>query len=41
VTQASVRRPPPLLGEHSENVLKNWLGMSADAIDELKKEKIL
>ena len=41
VTPASVRRPPPLLGEHSENVLKNWLGLSADAIDELKKEKIL
>lgn len=41
LTPATVRRPPPLLGEHSENVLKNWLGMSADAIDELKKEKIL
>ncbi|HMA82440.1 MAG TPA: CoA transferase [Candidatus Binatia bacterium] len=41
LTPATLRRPPPLLGEHSENVLKNWLGMSADAIDELKKEKIL
>ena len=41
VTPASVRKPPPLLGEHNEEVLKNWLGMSADAIDELKREKII
>jgi formyl-CoA transferase len=40
-TPAAVRKPPPLLGEHNEEVLKNWLGMSAAAIDELKKEKIL
>jgi formyl-CoA transferase len=40
-TPASVRNPPPLLGEHNEEVLKNWLGMSAAAIDELKREKII
>jgi formyl-CoA transferase len=40
-TPAAVRKPPPLLGQHNEEVLKNWLGMSAAAIDELKKEKIL
>jgi crotonobetainyl-CoA:carnitine CoA-transferase CaiB-like acyl-CoA transferase len=40
-TPASVRRPPPLLGEHNEEVLKNWLGMGAAAIAELKREKIL
>jgi crotonobetainyl-CoA:carnitine CoA-transferase CaiB-like acyl-CoA transferase len=41
VTPASVRMPPPLLGEHNVEVLKTWLGMSADAIDELKREKII
>ena len=41
VTPASVRMPPPLLGEHNSAILKNWLGMSAGAIDELKREKII
>ncbi len=41
VTPASVRMPPPLLGEHNSVVLKNWLGMSAEAIEDLKREKIL
>ena len=41
VTPATVRMPPPLLGEHNEEILKTWLGMSADSIDELKKEKVI
>ena len=41
VTPPSVRMPPPLLGEHNSAVLKNWLGMSAEAIEDLKREKIL
>jgi formyl-CoA transferase len=41
VTPASVRMPPPLLGEHNSAVLKNWLGMSAEAIEDLKREKVL
>lgn len=40
-TPGSVRRPPPLLGEHNEAVLKDWLGMSAAKIDELKRDKII
>jgi formyl-CoA transferase len=40
-TPAAVRKPPPLLGQHNEEVLRNWLGMSAAAIEELKKEKII
>jgi formyl-CoA transferase len=40
-TPASVRMPPPRLGEHNDEVLKSWLGMSAEAIDELKKAKVL
>ncbi len=41
VTPASVRLPPPLLGEHNGEILKSWLGMSDEAVDELKSEKIL
>jgi glutaryl-CoA transferase len=41
VTPASVRMPPPLLGEHNGEILKNWLGMSSEAIEELKREKII
>jgi formyl-CoA transferase len=40
-TPASVRRPPPLLGEHSAQVLSSWLGMSADAIAELKQKGVI
>jgi formyl-CoA transferase len=41
VTPAAVRLPPPMLGEHNETILKSWLGLSADSIDELKKEKVI
>ena len=41
VTPASVRLPPPLLGEHNGAILENWLGMSAEAIDELRSERII
>lgn len=41
LTPASVRMPPPLLGEHNSEILKNWLGMNAEAIEELKREKII
>ena len=40
-TPASVRQAPPLLGEHNEEVLERWLGMSAAAIAELKREKVI
>jgi len=36
-TPASVRLPPPLLGQHNEEVLESWLGMGSDEINELKK----
>jgi len=37
VTPASVRLPPPLLGQHTEEVLASWLGMGSEEINELKK----
>jgi formyl-CoA transferase len=41
VTPASVRMPPPLLGQHSAEILQDWLGMSAAAIDDLKKKRVI
>ena len=41
VTPATIRMPPPLLGEHNVEILTTWLGMSADAVDELKREKVI
>ena len=40
-TPASVRLPPPLLGQHTEEVLSSWLGMNERAIDDLKQKNIL
>jgi crotonobetainyl-CoA:carnitine CoA-transferase CaiB-like acyl-CoA transferase len=40
-TPASIRLPPPLLGQHSEEVLQNWLEMSREEITELKRKSVL
>ena len=40
-TPASLRMPPPLLGQHSEEILQSWLGVAADSIQELKRKKII
>jgi len=40
-TPASVRLPPPLLGEHSVDVLSSWLGMSIEEIEQLKRKSVL
>jgi crotonobetainyl-CoA:carnitine CoA-transferase CaiB-like acyl-CoA transferase len=31
------RRPPPLLGQHTEEVLGEWLGVSAEAVSDLRR----
>jgi len=36
-----VRLPPPLLGEHSADVLSSWLGMSIEEIEQLKRKSVL
>jgi crotonobetainyl-CoA:carnitine CoA-transferase CaiB-like acyl-CoA transferase len=36
-----VRRPPPRLGEHTDQVLSELLGMDADALALLRQEKVL
>lgn len=40
-TPASIRLPPPLLGQHTEEVLGSWLGMSRDEIEELKRKSVV
>lgn len=32
VTPATLRRPPPLLGQHTDEILQEWLGMSSEII---------
>ncbi len=40
-TPASIRIAPPLLGQHSEEVLQTWLGMDGDAIAKLKSKGVI
>jgi formyl-CoA transferase len=40
-TPASVRRPPPTLGQHTEQVLRDELGLSDERIAALRAEKVI
>ena len=40
-TKVSYRKAPPLLGEHTEEVLREWLGYSDAAIAELRKKSAI
>ncbi len=40
-TPASVRLPPPLLGQHTHEVLSSWLKMTDAEIDELKRKSVI
>jgi succinate--hydroxymethylglutarate CoA-transferase len=40
-TPAAVRRPPPLLGEHTEEILRRDLGLDDAAIATLRQEKVI
>jgi succinate---hydroxymethylglutarate CoA-transferase len=40
-TACSVRRPPPLLGEHNDEILSDELGYDANAIAQLRREKVI
>jgi glutaryl-CoA transferase len=40
-TACSVRRPPPTLGQHSDEILADELGLDAKAIAELRRDKIV
>ncbi len=40
-TPAAVRRPPPMLGEHTEEILREELGLDAAAIAALRRDKVI
>lgn len=40
-TPAAIRLPPPLLGQHTAEVLETWLGLDTNAIDQLKKDGVV
>ena len=40
-TPATIRRPPPTLGQHTEQVLRDELGLSAERIAELRAQKVV
>src|SRR3954466_4816944 len=40
-TACSVRRAPPTLGQHSDEILKSELGLDEKAIAELRQEKVI
>jgi succinate--hydroxymethylglutarate CoA-transferase len=40
-TPPSIRRAPPLLGEHTDEILTGELGLSAERIAQLRAEKIV
>jgi crotonobetainyl-CoA:carnitine CoA-transferase CaiB-like acyl-CoA transferase len=40
-TPATIRRPPPLLGQHTDEVLREELKLSAERIAQLRSEKII
>ncbi len=40
-TPATIRRPPPLLSEHTDEVLGGELGLSAERLTQLRAEKVI
>ena len=40
-TKPSVRRAPPTLGEHTDEILSGELGLDAVAIEQLRREKVI
>jgi crotonobetainyl-CoA:carnitine CoA-transferase CaiB-like acyl-CoA transferase len=40
-TPATIRRPPPLLGQHTDEVLREELGMTAERIAQLRADKVI
>ncbi len=41
VTPASIRIPPPLLGEHTGEVLTSWIGIGSEELGELQRKSVI
>ena len=39
--EPSIRSPPPLLGEHTDELLRGVVGLSEERIEELKKKGVV
>ena len=40
-TPGAVESPPPVLGQHTEEVLSDWLGMSEVEVAELRRQEVV
>ena len=40
-TPATQRTPPPTLGQHTDSVLQQVLGLSRDSVDELRANGVI
>jgi crotonobetainyl-CoA:carnitine CoA-transferase CaiB-like acyl-CoA transferase len=40
-TPATIRLPPPLLGEHTAQILRDWIGLGSEELDELQRKKVI
>ena len=40
-TPSSIRRAPPLLGEHTDQILHEYLDISSGDLDDLKNKKVV
>jgi crotonobetainyl-CoA:carnitine CoA-transferase CaiB-like acyl-CoA transferase len=40
-TPLAIRRPPPLLGEHTGDILRDWLDLSPDAVALLERDEVV
>ena len=40
-TPGAVESPPPVLGQHTEDVLSDWLGMSEVEVAELRRQEVV
>ena len=40
-TPGAVRSPPPVLGQHTEDVLSDWLGLGGVEVAELRRQEVV
>ena len=40
-TPGAVEQPPPLLGEHTDQVLAEWLGLDGEACTVLRRDGVI